>query len=83
MDSGHVLHWCYDNDTNYAVISKRKSEIRGAVLKIQLHKSQLIHMIATKFQRLHQCFRDQAIYIWTKGNTVPCLGMLEIKDGGH
>jgi len=27
-----------------------------AALKIQLHKSQLIHMIATKFQRLHPIF---------------------------
>jgi len=58
---------------------KRMSEMQDGGLKIQLHKSQLI---ATKFQRLHLCFRDQATRInyW---NTVSCLGMLEIKDGGH
>jgi len=46
-----------------------------AALKIQLRKSQLIHMIATKFK--HPCFRGQEI----RRNY--CLGMSEITNGGH
>jgi len=30
-------------------------------LKISLHKSQLMHMIATKIQRPHRCFMDTYI----------------------
>jgi len=42
--------------------------------------SQLVYLIAMQFQRLHPCFRDQATQrdYWEY-----CLGMLEIKDGGH
>jgi len=62
-------------------VSQRKSEIQDGGFEIQLHKSQLIHMIATKFLRLHLYLCKQATRRDYR-NTVLCLGMLKIKDGG-
>ena len=50
--------------------------------KMKFHVSQLIYMIATKFQRLSHVFERQQ-HEETSGNTVRCPGMSEIKDGGH
>jgi len=44
--------------SNKSASGSQKSKM--AALKIQLRKSRRIHMIATKFQRFHLCFRDQA-----------------------
>jgi len=43
-------------DKNHSVISKWRSLIGSR----KLRKSQIVCMIATKFQRLYPCFRDQA-----------------------
>jgi len=39
-----------------------------AALKIQVHNFQPIHMIATKFQRLHPYCRGQATQIFSNSN---------------
>jgi len=43
--------------------------------------SQLAHMIATQFQRLHLSF-DVKQHDWTDINTAVCQGEWEIKDAG-
>ena len=43
-----------------------------AALKFQLHKSQLVYMIITKFQRIYPCFQGRATGLDYSGSSLAC-----------
>jgi len=66
------------------ILKRNPGEIQDGGLENSVAQiSAYIHIIATKFQRLHPCFRGQATWIDYWEYCPMYMGMLEIKDGGH